>query len=200
MYRTFKQPLLKTHPKRSDIHADLYVKIAISVHVNATSPSRIGTVGSSSTTPYSNASMCAVEHHGLAPLGDGPPMPEDYSTACSCSDLIRSFASTTLSPYMVMHNITEFETITTIENPKYLYVWNPAESHIYLIRPVPILRNVLETPPYDKSVFSCPTPSSYMATDFSFPQGPQRTAVRSVGSPQEMFKSSTGRSKRTRKI
>ena len=83
--------------------------------------------------------MCAVEHHGLGPLGDGPPRPEDYSTACSCSDLIRSFASTTLSPYMELHNLTEFVTITTVKNPSYMYVWHPAENHMYPISPVSTL-------------------------------------------------------------
>ena len=95
---------------------------AVSLQVNVTSPSLTGTVGSPSTLAHSNASMCAVVHNGLGPIGDGPPRPEDYSTACSCSDLIRSFASTTLSPYRGMHNLTYFATVTSVKDPNYLYV------------------------------------------------------------------------------
>lgn len=66
--------------------------------------------------------MCAVAQNGLAPVGDGPPAPEDYSTACSCSDLVHSFASVIPSPYRYLHTLTAFETYTTPTDPNYLYV------------------------------------------------------------------------------
>ncbi len=94
---------------------------AVSLQVNATSPSLWGTAGPSNTMAQPVVPMCEVVHNGLGPIGDGPPRPEDYSTACSCSDLIRSFVHTTLSSYN-MYDITGIETVTTVRDPNYLYV------------------------------------------------------------------------------
>lgn len=34
--------------------------------------------------------MCAVVQNALAPIGNGPPPPADYSTACSCDAIVCS--------------------------------------------------------------------------------------------------------------
>ena len=46
-----------------------------------------------------SASMCAVQANGLAPIGDGPPEPADYSTACSCNAIVSSVV--TVAPTVV---------------------------------------------------------------------------------------------------
>ena len=96
------------------------------MNVNATSPSLQATVGPDSTLTPPNISMCAVEQNGLSPIADGPPVPADYSTACSCSDLIRSFASEVPSPYLDRNSrndtFTAFATLTTIADAQYMYV------------------------------------------------------------------------------
>lgn len=66
--------------------------------------------------------MCQVEPNGLGPVDGGPPNPDVYSTACSCSDLVHSFASGIPSPYRYLQTLTAFETLTTVEDPNYLYV------------------------------------------------------------------------------
>ena len=70
--------------------------------------------------------MCAVAQNGLAPIGGGPPEPEDFSTACSCSNLLGSFASVVTSPYVYRDTLTAFETaletFTYITNHQYMYV------------------------------------------------------------------------------
>lgn len=97
---------------------------ALSIKANTTSFSFRGTAGAYRTTAHPNVSMCAVVPNGLAPIGGGPPEPEDFSTACSCSDLIHSFASLIPSPYLYRDTLTlletGFETFTTITVPQYL--------------------------------------------------------------------------------
>ena len=84
------------------------------------------TVAPDSTLAGANVSMCEVEQNGLSPIADGPPVPAYYSTACSCSDLIRSFATVVPSPYLdrntLNDTVTDFATLTTITNAQYMYV------------------------------------------------------------------------------
>ena len=99
---------------------------AVSINFNATSPLSQGTVSPYSNSAHPSASMCAVAQNGLAPIGGGPPEPEDFSTACSCSNLLGSFASVVTSPYVYRDTLTAFETaletFTYITNHQYMYV------------------------------------------------------------------------------
>lgn len=102
---------------------------AVSIKANTTAFPFRGNTDPYSTIAHPNVSMCAVVQNGFIPDGGGPPGPEDYSTACSCSDLIHSFASLVPDPYpdqYVSDTITSFETLfatlTTITVPHYLYV------------------------------------------------------------------------------
>lgn len=51
------------------------------------------------TGAQATASMCPVQAQGLAPIGDGPPSPEQYSTACSCNAIVSSVV--TVAPTIV---------------------------------------------------------------------------------------------------
>lgn len=40
--------------------------------------------------------MCPVPHQGLAPIGNGPPRPAEYETACSCNAIVSSMVTSKL--------------------------------------------------------------------------------------------------------
>ncbi len=75
------------------------------------------------TVSQTNASMCAVQAHGLAPIGDGPPGPADFSTACSCNAIVSSVV--TVAPTVVVGMNSDgslwsaTETVSTVTNPAY---------------------------------------------------------------------------------
>lgn len=103
---------------------------AVSIYSNTTSSRVPATDNPYSTMTHSNVSMCQVEQNGLGPVDGGPPNPDVYSTACSCSDLIRSHVSEIPSPYRYLHTLTAFETLATVKDPNYLYVLNSTRSDL----------------------------------------------------------------------
>ena len=62
--------------------------------------------------------MCQVQNNGLGPIDGGPPNPDVYSTACSCSDLYSAHASTLISTFQDrVGPVTE--TLTTFTDSSY---------------------------------------------------------------------------------
>ena len=95
---------------------------AVSISFYATSSPFPGTGHSYTTSASPNVSMCQVEQNGLGPVDGGPPDPDVYSTACSCSNLIHSFVSEIPSPYRYLNTLTAVETLPAVKDPNYLYV------------------------------------------------------------------------------
>ncbi|KAL6720091.1 hypothetical protein ACLMJK_002012 [Lecanora helva] len=61
---------------------------------NSTITPKAGTSGGFRTGAQPSASMCEVTRNGLAPIGDGPPNPAVYSTACSCNAIVSKHVGT----------------------------------------------------------------------------------------------------------
>lgn len=88
-------------------------------------PSLAGTSGyvSTGTQPSASASMCPVQAHGLAPIGNGPPSPEQFSTACSCIAIASSVVTTAPTIVTGMNSDgslwSQTATVKTVTDPSY---------------------------------------------------------------------------------
>ncbi len=88
-------------------------------------PSLAGTSGyvSTGTQPSASASMCPVQAHGLAPIGNGPPSPEQFSTACSCNAIASSVVTTAPTIVTGMNSDgslwSQTATVKTVTDPSY---------------------------------------------------------------------------------
>lgn len=75
------------------------------------------------TGTQASASMCPVQQNGLAPIGDGPPEPADYSTACSCNAIVSSVVTNGLTTVTGMNSDgslwSETGTVKTVTDPTY---------------------------------------------------------------------------------
>ena len=70
-----------------------------------------------------SASMCPVQANGLAPIGDGPPGPQQFSTACSCNAIVSSVVTSALTTVTGMHSDgslwSETATVKTVTDPTF---------------------------------------------------------------------------------
>ena len=91
---------------------------------NATITPMAGSSGRLYTGTQPSPSMCAVQANGLAPIGDGPPSPEEYSTACSCNAIVSSVVTmgmTTVTGMDANGSLwSETEPVKTVTDPSYV--------------------------------------------------------------------------------
>ena len=90
---------------------------------NSTITSPLGTSRYLTTGTQASASMCPVQQNGLAPIGDGPPAPAYYSTACSCNAIVSSVVTDGLTTVTGMNSDgslwSETATVKTVTDPTY---------------------------------------------------------------------------------
>ncbi|KAK0510888.1 hypothetical protein JMJ35_006440 [Cladonia borealis] len=90
---------------------------------NSTITSLSGTSGYLTTGTQASASMCPVQQNGLAPIGDGPPEPAYYYTACSCNAIVSSVVTNGLTTVTGMNSDgslwSETATVKTVTDPTY---------------------------------------------------------------------------------
>ncbi len=128
-------------------------------------PVGTGSLSSTATQPSNNASMCQVIPLGLGPVDGGPPNPDVYSTACSCSNLFSSHAATIISTFAnrvgpVTETLTSF-TDTSYEPPDNCCIkcWISARDVQIMYWPVET-----ETPKPKNATYGYNATSTYHAT------------------------------------
>ena len=80
--------------------------------------------GAFRTGTQPSASMCPVVANGLAPIGDGPPRPGYYSTACSCNAIVSSVVTAGPTVVTGMNSDgslwSETESVSMVTDPAYV--------------------------------------------------------------------------------
>ena len=75
------------------------------------------------SNPSSSVEMCAVIPNGLAPIGDGPPSPQNYATACTCDDIVNCVVTTFPTVIMGMDSNgsvwSSADTVSSANDPMY---------------------------------------------------------------------------------
>lgn len=91
---------------------------------NSTITPMAGTGGRLRTGTQPSASMCPVQQNGLGPIGDGPPHPAYYSTACSCNAIVSSRVTTGPTIVTGMNSDgslwSETQSVKIVTDPSYI--------------------------------------------------------------------------------
>lgn len=142
--------------------------------------------------------MCQVQAHGLAPVGDGPPGPGIYSTACSCDAIVSSVVTEAPTVVIGMNKDGSLwsatETISTVLDPAFTPPTDCCVECLITAADVQILYWPVETAsPNNTStannlfVTAAPpvaTPYSYVENGMTFVSPSVYVAYRSLGAAE----------------